>query len=113
DLTGVRWMTARHQRFSGPDEQAVFRDRFLSLQPSLDQTSYKLWGQLPGSDGRLIEQALTTRADQFPSHPDEKPYPRTQRHADALVSIAHDSLDGTKTGTTSPVPVVSIFIDEG
>jgi hypothetical protein len=111
DLTGVRRMTARHQRLTRPDEQAVFRDRFVSLQPSLDQSSYRLWGQLPGSDGRIIEQALTHRADQFPPHPDEKHHPRTQRHADALVSIAHDSLDGTKTGTTSPVPVVSIFID--
>ncbi|MGZ8754868.1 MAG: hypothetical protein ACXW15_06725 [Acidimicrobiia bacterium] len=47
DLTGVRRMIARHQRFSGPDEQAVFRDRFLSLQPSLDQTSYQVVGATP------------------------------------------------------------------
>jgi len=89
----------------------MFGDRFLSLQPTLDQTSYKLWGQLPGTDGRLVEQALTARADQFPPLPDGRPCSRTQRHADALVSIAHDSLDGTEPTATSSVPMVSIFVD--
>ena len=111
DLTGLRRMVARHQRLSGPDETQMFGDRFLSLQPTLDQTSYKLWGQLPGTDGRLVEQALTARADQFPPLPDGRPCSRTQRHADALVSIAHDSLDGTEPTATSSVPMVSIFVD--
>ncbi len=89
----------------------MYRERFLSIQPTLDQTSYKLWGQLPSIDGRLLEQALTTRADQFPALPNGTHHPRTQRHADALISIAHDSLHGTGQSGNPPAPVVSIFLD--
>ncbi len=102
DLAGLRRMVARHQRVTTHDEQEVFRERFVSIQPTLDQTSYKLWGQLPGLDGRLLEQALTTRADQFPALPNGTHHPRTQRHADALVSIAHDSLHNNQTTRTRP-----------
>jgi hypothetical protein len=112
DVAGLRRMVAHHQRLNRPDEQQVFRDRFLSIQPTLDQTSYKLWGQLPGIDGRTLEQALQERADQFPTMPDGKRCARTQRHADALVSIAHDSLNSTPTEwASSTVPLVSIFVD--
>ena len=81
------------------------------IQPTLDQTFYKIWGQLPGVDGRTLEQALTTRADQFPTMPDQKRCPRPQRYADALVSIAHDSLNGNQTEGTASGPAVSIFVD--
>ncbi len=111
DLTALRRVTARHRRLTKNDELQVYRDRYLSIQPTLDQTSYKLWGQLPGTDGRLIEQALTTRADQFPPLPNGTHNPRTQRQADALVSIAHDSLNGTQPDANTSAPVVSIFID--
>jgi len=111
DVTGIRRMTARHQRMTHPNEQDMFSDRFLSIQPSLDQTFYKLWGQFPGIDGQLIEQALTQRADQFPALPNGRHAPRAQRHADALVSIAQDSIDETPTDGNTSTPIVSIFID--
>jgi hypothetical protein len=110
DLTGIRRQTARHQRISRQHEQHLFSERFLSMQPTLDQTSYKLWGQIPGTDGEIIHQALTTRADQFPAMPNGRYTPRSQRHADALVAIAQDSLNGTQTEGSS-VPLVSIFLD--
>ena len=111
DIAGLRRMTARYQRIRRSDEQQVFRERFLSIQPALDESSYKLWGLLPGADGRLVEQALQQRADQFPALPDRKQCSRTQRQADALVSIAQDSLDGTTETTTTSIPLVSIFLD--
>jgi hypothetical protein len=111
DIAGIRRMVARHQRLSRPDEQQLFRERFLSIQPTLDQTSYKLWGLFPGTDGNLIEQALTRRADQFPTMASGKQCARSQCHADALVSIAQDSLDGNPTEGSSSVPLVSIFVD--
>jgi len=110
DLVGIRRMVARHQPLTRPSEQDLFTGRFLSIQPTLDQTSYKLWGQFPGIDGQLIEQALTTRADQYPPLPNGRRCARTQRQADALVSIAQDSLDRTSTEGTS-TPLVSIFLD--
>jgi hypothetical protein len=111
DLAGLRRMTARQRRIARQDEQRTFQDRSIKLQPTLDQTYYKVWGGLPGVDGRTLEQALLQRADQFPSMPDGKRCPRNQRFADALVAIAQDSLDGNQTEGTSTTPLVSIFID--
>jgi hypothetical protein len=111
DIAGLRRMVARHRRISRREEQETYRERFLSIQPSLDQTHYKIWGGLPGVDGRLFEQALLRRADQFPALPNGRHAPRTQRHADALVSIAQDSLHGNPTQGSSSVPLVSIFVD--
>lgn len=111
DLAGLRRQVARHQRIGRADEKQVFRDRFLSIQPALDESSYKLWGLFPGADGRLVEQALQQRADQYRTLPHGKQCPRTQLNADALVSIAQDSLDGTPEARTTSVPLVSIFLD--
>jgi hypothetical protein len=102
DLAGVRRLVARHQRLTRHDEQQTYDSRFLSIQPTLDQTAYRMWGLFGGTDGQLIEQALTHRADQFPTQPDSRHVPRTQRQADALVAIAHDSLDGHQQDRTNP-----------
>jgi hypothetical protein len=106
-------MVARHQRMSRCDEQRGFGDRSIAVQPNLDQTFYKIWGGLPGLEGRLVEHALTHRADRFPKLPDGRPQPRGQRMADALVAISQDSLNGTTDGTNSSGngPLVSIFVD--
>lgn len=102
-------MAAREGR--RPDEQRLFEERFLSVQPTLDQTSYKVWGQFPGSEGRTIEQALIHRADQFPVLPDGTRCSQAQARADALVSIAWDSLQGSQREGPSSAPVVAIFVD--
>ncbi len=111
DLVGLRRMVARHQRLSRSGEQRVFSDRELKLQPTLDQTYYKIWGGLPGLEGRQVEQALQQRADQFPPLPNGRHAPRAQRFADALVSIAQDSLDQTPKAAPTSTPLVSIFLD--
>src|SRR3990172_2394184 len=111
DIAGLRRVTARDQRFARRDEKRVFQDREVKLQPTLDQTYYKIWGGLPGVDGRMFEKALMERADQFPPMPNGKRCPRSQRFADALVSIAQDSLDATNPEGTSAAPIVSIFVD--
>ncbi len=111
DIAGVRRMVARHQRMSRQDEQRIFDVRFLSIQPSLDQSSYRMWGLFPGTDGRIVERALLERADGFAAPPNGRPAPRSQRHADALVSIAQDSLQGSPGEGGSAVPLVSIFLD--
>jgi hypothetical protein len=110
DIPGVRRLTALQRRMTRTDQQQVFSDRFLSMQPTLDRTAYRLWGQLPGADGELVEQALLTRADSFPTLPDGTRGNLNQRRADALVSISQDSLttssgnDGSDSG-----PVLSVF----
>lgn len=114
DIPGVRRLTALHRRMTRSDQQHVFSDRFLSMQPTLDRTAYRLWGQLPGSDGELVEQALQTRADQFPSLPDGSKGTLGQRQADALVSISQDSLTSTSGNDGSSAgPILSVFTTAG
>jgi len=111
DLNGVARITARHRRMTRVSEQAAYRDRFLAIQPSFDESAWRLWGQLPGYEGRIVEKALSERADAFPSTGDDRRVGRGERTADALVAIAQDSLDGAATGNGSTTPLVSVFVD--
>ncbi len=78
------------------DEQDMFEYRYLVIQPSLDESTFKLWGALPGIDGRIIEKALTVREGEFRVLPGQG---QGQRRADALTSICLDSLTGESEGT--------------
>jgi hypothetical protein len=114
DIPGVRRLAALHRRMTRENQQQVFADRFLALQPTLDRTAFRLWGQLPGTDGELVEQALLTRADQFPTLPDGTRSTLNQRRADALVSISQDSLtSSTGNQDDSSGPVLSVFTTVG
>ena len=94
------------------DEQDVFEYRYLVIQPSLDESVFKLWGALPGIDGRIVEKALTAREGEFPVLPHQG---QGQRRADALTSICMDSLTGTseEAATDRAVTVAEVFIDAG
>ncbi len=76
------------------------------IQPNLDESSWRIWGQLPGSDGQLVEKALMQRSDELPTLPGEG---RGERMADALTSICLDSLTGGSEGRE--VTVGEVFID--
>jgi len=110
DIEGLRREHARAHRLSRHREIDVFHDRYVALQPNLDESSWRLWGELPGPDGRIVERALGERADMFPSLPDGSRSSIGQRRADALASIAQDSLTGTAGADTS-TPLVTVFVD--
>jgi hypothetical protein len=105
DLAGVRQMTSAHRRISSREESDSFSDRYLHLQPSLDESSWKLWGQLPGIDGRIVDKAIQTAADSLPNNPDTT---ASQDRADGLVSVASEWLSGEVGGHDL---VAEIFID--
>src|SRR5665811_380089 len=109
DIAGLRSLTSRQHRLSRSSEHQSVCDRYVAMQPNLDQTSWRLWGQLAGADGRIVEQALTRRADTFPMLPDGTQPTRGQRAADALTSIAQDSLTET-AGARSSTPLVTVFV---
>jgi hypothetical protein len=98
-----REVTATHEQFS-------FESRYLVIQPSLDESAFRLWGQLHGTDGQMVDKALRQRADEFPSLPDQS---QGQMLADALTSVCADSL----TGSSEPgnegraVTVAEVFVD--
>ncbi len=58
---------------SGPspndDERTGFEHRYLVIQPSLDDAAYKLWGLLPGVDGRVVAAALQQAGNRAPRAP--------------------------------------------
>ncbi len=80
------------------------------IQPNLDESVFKLWGQLPAVDGQIVAQALHRRETQLPALPDQW---QGQRRADALTSLCLDSLTAsTEAGEPGrAVTVAEIFID--
>ena len=115
DLAGVRRLAARHRRIRKVDEEHAFRDRYLATQTSLDGTAGRFWGRLPGFEFRLFEKAIDERADMFRDLPGPAPQAGARR-ADALVSIAQDSLEGrgwNAEGGRSGDPLVTVFVDAG
>ena len=113
DISQMRRVVSQLRHTSPADEHHTFGDRYLSLQLTLDNSRWKLWEELPGFEGAVVEQALQRRADSFPALPDgTRPAPR-QQAADALVAMAQDDLDGTATdsGTGSGAPVATIFVN--
>jgi hypothetical protein len=58
DIAGLRRQVAQHRRMSRKDEQQAVRDQHLVLQPDLERSSWRLWGELNGPAGAAVEQAL-------------------------------------------------------
>jgi 5-methylcytosine-specific restriction endonuclease McrA len=97
------------RHLSAEEERDLFECRYLVIQPSLDESAFKLWGQLPGHDGQVIAKALTQRADELPVLDGEG---QGQRMADALTTLCLDSLTASSEGTSDrAVTVAEVFID--
>lgn len=105
DMAGLRDLAARRERYTATREQRHFDSRYLHIQPSLDDTTWKLWGQLSGVDGSIVEKAIQTSVDSLPNNPDTS---TAQDRADGLVSVASEWLSGEIGGHELDV---EIFID--
>ncbi len=111
DISGIARLIAKKARFSRLDERQAHAGRYLTMQPNLDESMWKLWGQLAGLDGAIVQNALFARADAFPNESQEDS--RGARNADALVAIAQDSIGGSDD-TGSPISSVAdlvVFVD--
>ena len=90
-------------------EQMMFEDRYMVIQPALDQSSGRFWGQTHGVDWHTIEIALTHRESQLPALPDQS---QGQSRVDALASLCMDSLTSTGVDSTGrAVTVAEVFVD--
>ena len=100
----------RTRRLDSDSESFDYDWRFLVCQPSLDESVFKLWGQLPGVDGQVVLNALSARETELPVLEDQN---SGQRRADALTSICLDSLTATDAEgeTGRAVTVAEIFVD--
>ncbi|MEN8112770.1 MAG: DUF222 domain-containing protein [Actinomycetota bacterium] len=112
DLADVAKLTTKQRRITRRDERDVFAGRFVSIQPTLDETSWRLSGLLGAVEGRIIEQALHTKADQLRLLPVGETCTRAQRQADALAMMAQNSLDQDEGDTPAAGGgSVSILVD--
>ncbi len=110
DLTGVARMLGYTKHVTSQDERQVFADRFFTIQPNLDESRYRMWGEAPGVVGRTIGKAICERADELHRIAGDLPTSRGQRQLDALTAMALDSLDGTSSNETTS-PQVTVFVD--
>jgi hypothetical protein len=86
DVAGVHREAALRARMSAEDARSA-HDRFLVLQPSLDESWWKLWGGLDGYAGAIVDKVLTEAADQLPQLPDGGSVDLAWRRATALVEL--------------------------
>ena len=104
-------LAAKRRRMTRLDEIQSFEQRYVSIQPNLDESAWSLSGRLPGFAGRTVVEALETRGDSFPYGSSVTPS-RTTRNADALWSISHDAVSGGDGATVdASSPVLTVFVD--
>ncbi len=103
DVAGVRREAAKHARITVEAEHRSAGDRFLVLQPSLDESWWKLWGGLDGPSGSLVDKVLAETGDALPYLPDGTRGDGSWRKATALIEVC-------TTGEPPPVQV-TVFVD--
>ncbi len=111
DIDGIRQLAAKRRRMTRLDEIQSFEERYVSIQPNLDESAWTLTGRLPGFAGRTVVAALETRGDSFPYGSSVTPS-RTTRNADALWSISHDAAAGSDGASVdTATPMLTVFVD--
>ncbi len=103
DVAGVRRHAAHRARVTDSEEYRSASDRFLVLQPSLDESWWKLWGGLDGVSGALVDKVITATADALPSLPDGTRGDSSWRRATALVEVC--------VSDDPPPTQVTVFVD--
>jgi hypothetical protein len=112
DLAAVQRLIANQRRVTRRDEQQVFTDRFVWVQPTLDGMTRRITAELPGTYGHLFEHALCMRADELRLLPGGDEHTRGQLQADALAAMAQDSLSRDRDGdASSGGGSVSLLVD--
>ena len=103
DIAAVRREAARRSRITAEEENRTTEDRFLVMQPSLDESWWKLWGGLDGVSGAIVDKALTAAADNLPELPDGTRGDMSWRKATALVELC--------VSDAPPPAQVTVFVD--
>lgn len=96
DVSGVHREAAKQARVTAEAESRSADDRYLVLQPSLDESWWKLWGGLDGHSGAMFDKVLSEKADALP---DDVEGDAGWRKATALVEsmISDDPPEGQVT----------------
>ncbi len=106
----LRHHVVTRRRHTRGDERRRHAERFLMMQPSLDQTGLRLWGELVGIDAARFQQVVVDAADQMPALPSGRREPRKARMADALANLVIDTATND-TRDNGPSTMVSVLVD--
>ncbi len=109
DIGQLRRLVAHHRRLSPRREREIASSGYLHFQPSLDETTTHIWGELAGLDARLVEKAIDQRADEVVA--DDVPLAVAERRALALVAICQDSLYSSDATGDSPPVDIAVTVD--
>jgi hypothetical protein len=110
DIAGIRRLAATRRRMTRVDEECAFNDRYLTVQPNIDESAWRLNGRLPGGAGSIVVRALEAKADTLPAELDTTS--RAVRNADALWAISLDALTGGDGATIdTSTPLLTVFVD--
>jgi hypothetical protein len=113
DLPALRSVLARRTMITDADEQASFGDRFLAIQPTLDESAWSLWGKLSALEGKHLADTLDQVADELPQPPHGHRESRATRRADALFVVCDRHGANDPSGSTAGLPGVpaTVFVD--
>jgi len=100
---------ARRQRGIRPDQEtSVWERRRLIRQWNLDESELRFRGNLPGIEGRILDQAIDARVDEMGPNPETGMFDSHQtRAADALVELAA----GQTSAGDRPSADITVFTD--
>ena len=107
DMVGLRRLLRAREPVGIDEEREAFGKRFVSLQPSLDETAWKLWGLLPAIEGKTVAATLDAVADELPRDPHSES--RSARRADALFIVCDRQ---TGAGNDRPEPPITTVVVE-
>ena len=103
DISAVRREAAKQARITSETEPKTAADNILVMQPSLDESWWKVWGGLDGYSGALVDKVLTEAADDLPDLPEDERASSSWRRATALVGLCVSE---------EPAPAqVTLFVD--
>jgi hypothetical protein len=67
DVSGIYREAAKRTSISAESEVRTAEGQFLVMQPSLDESWWKLWGGLDGYAGTIVDKVLSEAATSFPT----------------------------------------------
>jgi hypothetical protein len=102
DVSRILAEAAKQTRITAEAEHRAEADRFLVLQPTLDESWWKLWGGLDGHSGALVDKVLSEAADQLPDVEDLQADSSWKRATALVECLISDN---------APPANVSVFVD--
>ncbi|MGH8913820.1 MAG: HNH endonuclease [Acidimicrobiia bacterium] len=102
DVPGVLLEAANRARITGDEEKRTVLDNHLVMQPTLDESWWRIWGGLDGVTGAIVDHAVNRAADDLPIGP-EAPRDSSWRRVMGLAQLC--------MGEEPPSAHISVFVD--